>query len=232
MDTAVGTLARALAFQQPISSPQPYGAQPYGPRPYAPPAFRTANYPPPAPAPPNPNRVIHDHGVKLGITQPRSSGKSFSPGILVEFDARYGPHDYFVEFGAGLVIPTDDNYTTSGSTIRVTSGFLEFGGSYYLWAGNTATYVGAGLTPAFWILETGDSSRSYQTNSHTSATCGAHGQVGITFMRDARLKLFAEFRLTQLLLAVAHPLASSSSSESLSEPYRPMYLAFQGGVVW
>jgi hypothetical protein len=223
MDAAMVTLARSLAFRQPI---------PAGPLPYAPGAPPVASYeaPPAPPEHPNPNRVIHDHGVKVGIAVPHASGKSFSPGVLIEFDGRYGPRNYFLEFGAGLMIPTDENnydynynydYYSSSRRLRATSGFLEIGGSYYLWSSNTAAYLGGGLSPAFWVLEDGN-------DSSASATCGAYGQAGITFTRDARIKLFAEFRLTQLLLAVA----SHADSSDDSGTHRPMILAFQGGLVW
>ncbi len=222
MDTAVATLAQALALRQPVAVPQAYAPAPYPVGPY--------ELPPLPPAPRDPNRTVHDHGVKLGVVQPYASGKSFSSALLIEFDARYSVRDYFVEFGAGLLVPTDDNYYTASRTIRVGGGFLEFGGSYYLWAGQTAGYLGAGLSPAILNLETGDSS-SYATDSHTTATCGAHGQAGVTFMRESRVKLFAEFRLTQLLLAVAHPVVTDYHSTQ-SDTYRPTVIAFQGGIIW
>jgi hypothetical protein len=219
MDTAVLTLARALAFRQPV---------PASPLPYAPSVAPVASLEPipPPQARPDPNATVHDHGPKVGIAVPRASGKSFSPSILIEFDGRYGPRDYFLEFGAGLLIPTDDNYNSS-DTIRVTSGFLEIGGSYYLWASNSAVYLGGGLSPAFWTLETRNST------DHTSVTCGLYGQAGITFTRDSRVKLYAEFRLTQLVLAVANSLPGSYYGDpELGDTYHPMVLAFHGGVAW
>jgi hypothetical protein len=220
MDAAMVTLARSLAFRQPI---------PAGPLPYAPASPPVASYeaPPAPPERPNPNRVIHDHGVKVGIAVPHAAGKSFSPAVLIEFDGRYGPRNYFLEFGVGMMIPTDENnydynydYTSSSRRLKATSGFLEIGGSYYLWSSNTAAYLGGGISPAIWTVEDGYA-------SHTSATCGAYGQAGITFTRDSRVKLFAEFRLTQLLLAVA-----SQADSYVSDTHRPTVLAFQGGLVW
>jgi hypothetical protein len=216
MDAAVATLARALALRQPIpagpAAPLAAGAGPYG-------------LPPPPERSPEVVPAQGAYGPKVGIAAPRASGKSFSPAILIEFDGRFGPRNYFLEFGAGLMLPTDDQYGGSDS-IRVTSGFLEIGGSYYLWSGNMAAYLGAGLTPAIWELK-------LNYDSHTTATCGAYGQVGITFTRDSRFKVFAEFRLTQLLLAVAHPINTDRYTDTvLSDTYRPMVLAFQGGVAW
>ena len=217
MDAALLALARSLVARRPIS---------VGPPPYAPGVPPVARYEPvPVPrAPPDPNRTIHNHGVKVGIVAPRASDRSFSPAVMIEFDGRYGPQSYFLEFGAGLIIPTDESrtiYDDAGSTrLRATSGFIEIGGSYYLWSSSTAAYLGGGLSPALWTVEDG-------TQSHTSATCGAFGQVGITFMRDSRVNLFAEFRLTQLLLAVA-----SQAQSRVTATHRPMILAFQGGLVW
>jgi hypothetical protein len=214
MDVAIAALAHALAFGQPIALPA------------LPEATASAYEPPPAPEPaPDPNAPRGSYGVKLGFALPHASGKSFAPGLLIQFDGRLGPRNYFLEFGAGLVFPTDDQ--TGSSVIRLRSGYLELGGSYYLWEGNSALYLGAGLSPALWQLSSG-------YDDHTAATCAAYAQVGVTFTRNSRAKIFGEFRLYQLLIGVANPINDGTTyyTATLSDSYRPMVLAFQGGVVF
>ena len=217
MDFAISTLAHALAWRQPI---------PRGPSMDGYPASQESAYEVPVvpEALPDPTVPRGAYGAKVGGAMPMSSGKTFSPGVSIAFDGRYGPRDYFLEFGAGLMIPVNDQYGSSG--IRVTSGFVELGGSYFLWAGSAALYVGGGISPAIWSVE-------LDTDSHTAATCGAYAQSGVTVTRDSRFKIFFEVRLTQLLLAVANPVSDGTTyGSTLSNTYRPMLLALQGGVGW
>jgi hypothetical protein len=214
MDVAIAALAHALVFRQPVAPPAiPEATQPA----YEP--------PPPAEPAPDPNAPRGSYGVKFGLTVPHASGKSFAPGLFIQFDGRLGPRNYFLEFGAGLLFPTDDQ--TGSSVIRLTSGYLEFGGSVYLWEGNSAPYLGVGLSPALWQL-------SSASDEHTSATCAAYVQLGVTFTRNSRAKIYGEARLSQVLIGVANPVADSSGyyASTLSDPYRPLVLAFQGGVGW
>jgi hypothetical protein len=217
MDFAISTLAHALAWRQPI---------PRGPSMEGYPASQESAYEVPVlPEPlPDPTVARGAYGAKVAVAMPMSSGKTFSPVLSIAFNGRHGPRDYFLEFGAGLMIPSNNEYGSSG--IRVTSGFVELGGSYFLWAGSAALYIGGGISPAIWSLE-------FATDSHTSATCGAYAQSGVTVTRDSRFKLYFEVRLTQLLLAVANPVSDGSLyGSTLGNTYRPMLLALQGGVGW
>jgi hypothetical protein len=221
--TSVRLLAHALAYEQPIRAGMTYGVSPDGgeePTGVAAPA----EVPEPAPTPPDPNVARSSNGVKAGIVTMFASGKTFSPGVSFQFDSRFGPSSYFLELGAGILLPVDDQ--SSVTSIRVTSGFLELGANAYLWAGNSALYAGAGLMPAIWMSRLG-------IDDHTSATCSAHAQVGLTFNRTQRFKIYAEARLYQLLIAVSDPLSDGLvHTDLLSESYRPMVLAFQFGVGW
>ena len=221
MDRAIKALAHALAWRRPLrvvlfahealDATEPQAASEAVPE-----------VPEPPLPPTDPNAPRGAYGPKLGLAIPRSAGKAFSPGISIQFDARFGPPAYFLEFGAGILFPTDDQSTST--TIRVTSGFLEIGASSYLWAGNTALYLGAGLMPSFWATKVG-------LDDHASATCAVFGQLGLTFTRNQRFKVYGEFRLSQLLLGVSHPLTDGNGyATTLSDPYRPMVLAFQAGV--
>jgi hypothetical protein len=217
MDAAVRLLAHALAHRQPIRTGMTYGTSPEGDEAQDVAAY-SPEVPEPAPPPPDPNAFHGSNGVKAGIATPFASGKTFSPGVSIQFDSRFGPSAYFLELGAGILLPVEDQ--SSVGTIRVTSGFLELGASSYLWSGNSALYAGAGLMPAIWMSRLG-------IDDHTSATCSAHAQVGLTF------KIYAEARLYQLLLAVSDPLSDGLvHTDLLSQAYRPTVLAFQFGVGW
>ena len=217
LDTAIAMLAHALVWRRPIPRDQVMDESAAG---------QEASYEVPAvpETPPDPKVPRGAYGPKVGIAIPQSSGKTFSPGIFAEFDGRYGPRDYFLEFGAGLMIPTDNQYNSS--TIQVTTGFVELGGSYYLWQGSSALYLGGGVAPAVW-------SSQVNLDSHTSATCSVFGQVGFNLTRDSRFRIYGEFRFSQLILAVAHPISDGTGyATTISDPYRPMLLTIEGGLGW
>jgi hypothetical protein len=219
MDAAVTTLSQALAWRRPIR-PAPIGAS-------------SGIAPPPAYETPSAAEGVADeaddkvskasNGVKVGLMVPRFSDTTFSPTVMIQFDGRLGPRDYFLEYGAGLFMPSNEHY--GDESVDVEAAFIEIGGSYYLWDANVALYVGGGLTPTIWMSKSG-----YQ--DHLSATCGAYGQAGITFTRNSRAKLYAEFRLTQLLLPVAVAVGDPYSSSAQSDTFYPTLLSFQGGIGW
>ena len=157
---------------------------------------------------------------------PRSSGRTFSPMAGGQFDGRIGTRDYFFEFGAGAMVSIDDSSTNSD--LRVSVLFAELGGSYYLTAGGVGIYAGGGIAPTLWM-----SSRQY-ASSKESATLGLYGQLGVTFTRDSRARLFSEVRLTQFCLGVTDPLVDTSGyySSGSSDTYYPLTIAFQMGVGW
>jgi hypothetical protein len=217
MDVAIAKLAQSLVWRQPIAINPSADDGSVGQE-------NVYETPPAAAEPPDPRASRGAYGPKAGMVIPRASGKTLSSGLFLQFDGRYGPRTHFFEFGAGVMIPTDDQYT--GSLIRLTAGFLEFGASIYLWEGNTAVYLGGGLSPALWQLKV-----NYET--HTAATCSAYGQLGVTFTRDWRARIYGEFRVSQILLGVANPLTDGTGyAYGLSDPYHPLMFGFHGGVGW
>jgi hypothetical protein len=82
------------------------------------------------------------------------------------------------------------------------------------------------VSPAFWDAKAG-------YDDQISATCGAYAQVGLTLNRKGRARFYGEVRITQLLLAVTHPVTDGTLyASTTSDPYRPMFVSFQGGVGW
>jgi len=219
MDAAVTTLSQALAWRRSIPA-VPVGASPEVARL---PAYETPSVPEAAAEEENRRVSKASNGVKVGVMVPRFSDKTFSPTIMIQFDGRLGPRDYFLEYGAGLFLPSNEHY--GDETVDMEGAFIEIGGSHYLWDANVALYLGGGLSPAIWMSKGG-----YE--DHVSATCGAYGQAGITFTRDSRAKFYAEFRLTQLLLPVAVPVGDPYSGSAQSDTFYPTLLSFQGGIGW
>ena len=218
MEIETAKLARALILRQPV---------PRRPLPEAVTDVTTAPEVPEAPPEPvDPNATVKAFGGKSGILMPHSTGRTFSPMLSAQFDGRIGARGYFVEFGAGGAVPLNDNYGFTET--RVSVFFFELGASYYLWEGNTALYLGGGISPSVWISRT-------DYNSSSAGTLATYGQLGLTLTRDSRAKFYGEVRISQYLLGVADPAQSSSGdlySTGTSGTYHPTLVAFQVGIGW
>jgi hypothetical protein len=172
--------------------------------------------------PPNENPGAYPNalGFKGSLVIPMSGGRSFSPLMGMQFDARMGPRNYFVEFGAGAQIPTQDQYGTG--SVRATFLFADLGAGFYLSPGSAALYLAGGISPGMW-----QSSVDLST-TRTSAVCSLHGQLGVTFTRNTRARTFVEVQVSQFILGVVDP--DSSYGGPSGSAYHPALLALQGGV--
>jgi opacity protein-like surface antigen len=202
-------IARALLGQAP-------------PAPMAPPIAAGYAPPPLVPGPPQKqaSKKREDttvYGVKAGVHLPFAKDASYYAGIGLQFDARLQFPRFFLEFGAGFIIPTvidnSDDYgetcqfdQAAGQTVCVDSpkhanrGFLggittEIGASYYLTDGDVAPYIGGGLIPRV-VLAGLDSSN----NNHDIATMQAYAQFGITLPRSSTTRFLCDLRLAQSIL--------------------------------
>jgi len=219
VDGAAARLARALIWRQPVL------AATY---PAAPQLVEGVPEAPPSPEVASPSLPGNMFGMKGIMAFPVASGRSFSPQIGFQFDARIGPRSYFMEIGAGLLAPTDDSPSTTA--LRTTAGFIELGGSSYLNDGPVGLYVGGGISPGLWRTETAyydySGGYSYSSNGSVSgAMIPIYAQLGLTFTRDIRTRIFAEFRASQHLLGLTDPQDNRTS-------YHPTVLALQMGVGW
>lgn len=136
-----------------------------------------------------PNRVYSEKviGIKTGLVQPLSKSVDFETMMTLQFDARFEGENYFLEFGAGLAIPSGE------SGARGLGGlFAEFGGSYYLNQNNMSPYVGAGISP-----------RLLFTSSDGGMRAAVYGQAGLMFMRFSSTRLYTELRVTQNLMGTS-----------------------------
>jgi hypothetical protein len=219
IDVAASRLARALVWRQPIPT-HPAPPQLVDSAPEVPPPLDTT-------ASVSGNNTRNMFGMKGSMSFPAVSGRTFSPQIGFQFDARIGPRSYFMEVGAGVMVPTDDSTTTRN--LQLTTGFIELGGSGYLNDGSIGLYIGGGIQPGLWRTESYyyDSSSSYSyrdSRSLSGAMLPLYAQIGLTFTRDIRTRIFAEFRVSQHLLGITDP--------NDNKNYYPTVMALQMGVGW
>ncbi len=223
IDMASASLAHALVWRRPAVVPAyitPPGAPEQLPAPLPPPTLETPS------APTGPTYPGNMFGMKAGLQFPVASGRSFSPQVSFQFDGRIGPREHFIEVGAGVAAPTDSNY--ANRDLQITTFFIELGGSVYLTDGSVGLYIGGGIAPGLWELEhhTYDTYGTYDSsNSSSGAMFPVYGQLGLNFTRDIRTRMFAEFRLSQHLLAI-------SDAYNNGESYHPTVMSLQMGVGW
>jgi hypothetical protein len=161
-------------------------------------------------------------GMKTAFIFPLASGRSFFPMLSLQFDGRLGTRNYFLEFGAGAAVPTDTQ--SSSGTIGLFALFGEIGGSLYLSDGAIAPYIGAGISPGYWF---------YDGMGDNPLRCTVYGQAGITFTRDSRTKIYAEFRVSQHIVGFANEISDYSTyGTTASSSYYPTLLALQFGLGW
>jgi hypothetical protein len=218
MDAVTARLARALIWRQPIPASTP------GPQRQRDPSVPETPVVPEAPY--SGLSSYNMYGPKGGLVFPVASGYSLSPQITVQFDARIGPRSHFFEFAVGIAGPMEDTY--SDSAIRATNFFGELGGSAYLTDGGVGLYVGGGVVPGIWESKTSTYNStygySYDSNTRSGAMFAVYGQMGITFTRDMRTRIFGEIRLAQHLLSVTDPAGGGT--------FHPTMLALQMGLGW
>jgi hypothetical protein len=130
-----------------------------------------------------PNKVFvgKSLGLKTGMTWPSASAVRFDPDISLQFDARLEGERWFLEFGAGALLPA------SGAEGNGFGGvFAELGGSVYLLDAGVSPYIGLGVRPALlFALDSG------------GMNLGFYGQAGVTFMREYRTHFYMEARVTK-----------------------------------
>jgi hypothetical protein len=125
-------------------------------------------------------------GIRTAVVVPLAADLSADPMLLAQFDSRLEGESYFLEFAAGLMLPsqfdTDDGI---GGLVG------HLGGSLYLTHTAVSPYVGAGVSPR---LVFGD---------YSGAGLTANGHFGVMFMRHASSRLYAEIRVDQNLLPLS-----------------------------
>jgi hypothetical protein len=166
-----------------------------------------------------PNRTFTEKvmGMKSGITVPFASGVDLAPMLSFQFDGRFEADWYFLEFGAGLTIPSNKEDTRGYGGL-----FSEFGGSVYI-GHESPLYVGAGVIP-----------RLFFSSDDGGVQAALYGQVGLMFMRSSSTRLYTELRVGQNVLPVRFVTTQPTPPNYISEAKNkyPTEFSLQIGIGW
>lgn len=227
LPTTADNLAKTLVSErapEPTAPPPPAPSAVQPREPLPPPEFRK----------PKKDDVVY--GVKAGVHVPFAKGASYYTALSLQFDGRLQFPRFFLEFGAGFLIPTvvndgdtDCSFDSLSNTSTCTNpdakrghvgGLVtELGASYYLAQTKVLPYLGGGILPRVVLagIDNGDSRK------RDIASMSAYVQFGITFPRDSTTRFAADLRLAQAVLP-----------QHLENDTRvfPTELAFHAGIGW
>jgi hypothetical protein len=159
-------------------------------------------------------------GVRMAAVLPIAYHLHPRAGVSIMFDGRLENNDYFLEFGAGLMLPSD-----LGSADTGIGGLLaQLGASYYLTHSNVSPYVGVGMSPRILF------------GNYEGVGFAANAQLGVMFMRESSTRLYIELRVDQNLFALHESYDDySSDSESTVQARKsvlPTELSVAAGIGW
>jgi hypothetical protein len=158
-------------------------------------------------------------GIKSAFFVPYATETGLAPLLGVGFDGRLESESYFIEVGAGVIIPSetyDDDYMYGGI-------YTEFGASYYLTSSEVSPYIGAGVLPRLIF------------SARSGAQFAAYGQLGLMFLRSQTTRLYADLRAAQSLTPIVveeYEYDDGASSADGQVRVRPLELGLQVGVGW
>jgi hypothetical protein len=167
-----------------------------------------------------PNRVSTEKvvGVKTSYIQGFATDLKLGPLLGVGFDDRLEGESYFIEFGAGLLLPAQDYNQSRGN---YGGAYAEFGASYYLSNGETSPYVGAGVLPRFII-----------TDHDAGTQLSVYGQAGVMFMRSSSTRLYLDARVAQSVTPVRFETQTPTSDPYSSTSVHPLEVGLEVGIGW
>lgn len=174
------------------------------------------------------NRTFNEKviGIKAQLDMPFAAEVDIAPPVTMGVDFKLEADSYFIEFGAGFMIPTpaEEGEAQIGGLVS------EIGGSYYLTDDEVSLYAGAGALPRILISEGGGG----------GANVALYAQFGAMFARSSSSRFYTDLRVAQNVTRV--PLAVDSGMEdptdvfgdSLYERYTayPTELILEFGVGW
>ncbi len=136
-----------------------------------------------------PNRTFSEKvfGIKTAVILPLAIDHTFDPMASLGFNGRLEGNTYFLEFGAGVMLPAD--FDDDDGRISMGGLFAEIGGSYYLGSSSISPYVGGGLSPRILL-------GSYDGGVNIAPFL----QLGLMFMRESSSRLYTEVRVSQNVL--------------------------------
>jgi hypothetical protein len=153
------------------------------------------------------------YGFKTGVHFPVAKEAKYWTGLSLQFVGRLQFPRFFIEFGAGFIVPTivENRYqestcaldpitgtTTCTDPAPSNRGYIggfttELGASYYLTQGNVVPYVGGGVIPRIVLA-------GLDNEAHDIAGMLAYAQFGFTAPRRGNTHFFADVRLAQAIL--------------------------------
>lgn len=159
-----------------------------------------------------PNRMFAEKvfGVRTGLVFPVGAGVEADAALFAEFDGRLEADSYFLEFAAGLMLPSqfDDDYDGVGGLVGLV------GGAYYLTHTNVAPYLAAGLSPRLTF------------GAYQGAALTVNGRIGVMFMRMSSSRIYLEVGVDQ------HVLPLSTDYSEYYDSQTGMYVSADDDDVW
>jgi hypothetical protein len=173
-----------------------------------------------------PNRMFSEKvfGMRTGMVLPFGADVEADAALFAEFDGRLEAESYFLEFAAGLMLPSqfdnDSDYDGVGGLIGLV------GGAYYLTHSNVAPYLGAGLSPRLMF------------GAYSGAALTLNGRIGVMFMRMSSSRIYLEVGIDQHVLPLSPDFYAESydpetgTYTSDNDDVWPTELSFAAGVGW
>jgi hypothetical protein len=159
-------------------------------------------------------------GVRMAAILPMAYHLHPQAAVSIMFDGRLETNDYFLEFGGGLMLPSE----LGGPNAGIGGLLAQLGASYYLTHTSVSPYVGAGVSPRVVF------------GSYDGVGFAANAQLGLMFMRASSTRLYVELRVDQNLFALRQDYAYySSASESTVHARKsvlPTELSVAAGIGW
>lgn len=160
------------------------------------------------------NRTFSERitGVRTGIIKPLAGGASFDTQATLHFDLRLEGETYFIEFGAGLTLPTGDDGSEGYGGI-----FARGGGAVYLTDGEAGVYVGGGVEPRL------------QSGGDSIVGFAPYANLGVMFMRSSSARIYMDLQVAQNLLAIDTTL---DFDEEQGDEFFPTEVGVMLGIGW
>ena len=151
-------------------------------------------------------------GLKLSFGAPVGGNASFNGIGALGFDGRFEREKYFVEIGAGFILPGPGGNKSYGGV------GADLGIDYFLTNADTAFYVGGGIVPRL----------IFSDGMNSPLNIAPYLQLGLLFDRSARMRLYADVRVAQNLL----PIRENTSGSTTPIDTYPTELTVQVGIGW
>ncbi len=145
-------------------------------------------------------------GVKTAVIAPVAP-IALSPMATLGFDARLERESYFLEFGAGAMLPA-----LMGSSGSYGGLYTELGASYFVNASDVGVYVGGGALVRLIF------------GGYNGLNVAPYGQIGVTLTRDASTRFYVDLRVAQSILPMSMYTAGGSGN------IYPTEIGLQAGI--